>query len=60
MEVLVVVVVVIVVVVCYKNEKKEKKPPHCALLFGGEYDIKMACVGRCQDGSGGGISHWRW
>ena len=35
----------------------------CALLllFGGEYGdehVKMACVGRCQDGSGGGTSHW--
>ena len=31
------------------------------LLFGGECSdehVKMACVGRCQDGSGGGTSHW--
>ena len=35
----------------------------CALLllFGGEYSdehVKMVCVGRCRDGSGGGTSHW--
>ena len=35
----------------------------CALLllFGGECgdeNVKMACVGRCRDGSGGGTSHW--
>ena len=24
----------------------------------GDEHVKMACVGRCRDGSGGGTSHW--